>query len=227
MPAFTSQHDLVALASAASDGCEQALERLLAEVHVYVSRWCGAWLSRIGEDAARETAQEALVRIARGIGTCRAARDGALLAWCRTVARHAALDRLREHRREWEVRAFAEELGEAADGMEGEPGWSPAVAALLDVMEEALSAEADSVHALLWHRLVQRDSWAEVAEALGLTAAGAKRRYQRAVARIRQKAVRVLAHSAGEGEAALDPLAKPPGPIAERSTARFHSRLPG
>lgn len=225
MPAFTSQNDLVALASAASDGCEQALERLLAEVHIYVSRWCGAWLSRIGEDAARETAQEALVRIAKGIGTCRADRDEALLAWCRAVARHAALDRLREHRREWEVRAFAEEFGEAADGME-EPGWSPAVAALLDVMEEALSAEADSVHALLWHRVVQRDSWAEVAQALGLTAAGAKRRYQRAVARIRRKAVRVLTHSADEGDAALDLLAKRPEPIAQSCISTADSRLP-
>jgi RNA polymerase sigma factor (sigma-70 family) len=208
MPASSSHHGLAQLASAARAGCGQALERLLAEVHIHVIRCCRAWLSRIGEDAACETAQEALVRIARGLSTCRAEHDDAFLAWCRAVARHAALDRLRDHRREWEVRAFAEELGDAeSDGEDA--GHSAAVAALLEVLEEALTAEPDRVHALLWHRVVRRDSWAEVAVALGLTAAGAKRRYQRAAARIRRGAARRLSRKAGVGPAAALVLLEP------------------
>lgn len=191
MPSSTPHHGLVTLASAASDGCEQALELLLVEVHVHVSRCCRAWLSRIGDDAACETAQEALVRIARGIATCRATRDEALLAWCRAVARNAALDRLREHRREWEVRVLTEEFGEA-ECDQGHAPRSAAVIALLEVVDEALSAEPDSVHALLWHRVVRHDSWAEVGAALGLTAAGAKRRYQRTAARLRRRTESLL-----------------------------------
>ncbi|HEY0015510.1 MAG TPA: sigma-70 family RNA polymerase sigma factor [Longimicrobium sp.] len=186
MPDSTARTGLVDLAAAAKDGCEHALERLLAHVHVHVVRSCRAWLAGVGDGAAEEVAQEALVRIATGIHTCRAGTDDVLFAWCRAVARNAAMDRLREHLREWEVRALGDEFAE----VEGDPDAaerSQAVSAVLAVLDEALGTEPEAVHALLWHRVVRQDSWEEAAHALGLTAAGAKRRFQRTVARVRRK----------------------------------------
>jgi hypothetical protein len=49
------------------------------------------------------------------------------------------------------------------------------------------------VHALLWLRLVQRDTWSEAGDALGVTAAGAKRRFQRTAARLRREVSNALA----------------------------------
>jgi DNA-directed RNA polymerase specialized sigma24 family protein len=194
MPDSTARTGLVDLAAAAKDGCEHALERLLAHVHVPVIRSCRAWLAGIGDGAAEEVAQEALVRIAAGIRSCRAGTDDVLFAWCHAVARNAAMDRLREHLREWEVRALGDELAKVECDLDaGER--SPAVDALLAVLHEALGTEAEAVHTLLWHRVVRHDSWEEAARALGLTAAGAKRRFQRTVARVRRKVECLLARS--------------------------------
>jgi DNA-directed RNA polymerase specialized sigma24 family protein len=194
MPDSTARTGLVDLAAAAKDGCEHALERLLAHVHVHVFRSCRAWLAGVGDGAAEEVAQEALVRIAAGIHTCRAGTDDVLFAWCHAVARNATMDRLREHFREWEVRALCDELAKVECDLDaGEQ--SVALNALLAVLHEALGTEPEAVHALLWHRVVRHDSWEEAAHALGLTAAGAKRRFQRTVARVRRKAECLLAQS--------------------------------
>lgn len=194
MPDSTARTGLVDLAAAAKDGCEHALERLLAHVHVHVVRSCRAWLAGVGDGAAEEAAQEALVRIATGLHACRAGTDEAFFAWCHAVARNAATDRLREHLREWEVRALSDELAKVeCDRDAGEQ--SVAVDALLAVLDEALGTETEAVHALLWHRVVRDDSWEEAAHALGLTAAGAKRRFQRTVARVRRKVECLLAQS--------------------------------
>ncbi|WP_420128140.1 RNA polymerase sigma factor [Longimicrobium sp.] len=198
MPDSTARTGLVELAAAEKDGCEHALERLLAHVHVHVVRACRRWLAGIGDGAAEEVAQEALVRIAAGLQTCRAGTDEVLFAWCHAVARHAAMDRLREHLREWEVRALGDELAEVECGADADER-SAAVGALLAVLHEALGTEPEAVHALLWHRVVRRDSWEEVGHALGLTAAGAKRRFQRTVARVRRKVERLLAQGDDPG----------------------------
>jgi DNA-directed RNA polymerase specialized sigma24 family protein len=194
MPDSTARTGLVDLAAAAKDGCEHALERLLAHVHVHVVRSCRAWLAGTGDGAAEEVAQEALVRIAAGIHTCRAGTDDVLFAWCHAIARNAAMDRLRVHLREWEVRALGDELAKVECDLDaGEQ--SVAVSALLEVLHEALGTEPEAVHALLWHRVVRHDSWEEAPHALGLTAAGAKRRFQRTVARVRRKVECLLAQS--------------------------------
>lgn len=176
---------------AAKSGSGQALEHLLVEVHVHVARCCRTWLSRIGQGAVQEVAQEALIRIADGLGACRAENDEDLLTWCRTVARHAAFDRLRSHQREWDVRVFAEELEEVECEIP-DPENTTEISVLLQALDEALDAEPEMVHSLLWHRLVQRDGWEEAAGALGLTPAGTKRRFQRTTARLRRAVLAAL-----------------------------------
>jgi RNA polymerase sigma factor (sigma-70 family) len=191
-PSSPDEHALVRLSMAAKNGCGQALEHLLAEVHVHVARCCRTWLSRIGQGAVEEVAQEALIRVAAGLGACRAENDEDLLAWCRTVARHAAFDRLRSHQREWDVRVFAEELDQVeCEIPDPENATEPSV--LLQALDEALDAEPEAVHSLLWHRLVQRDGWEEAAGVLDLTPAGAKRRFQRTMARLRRTILATLA----------------------------------
>lgn len=190
-PSSPDGHALVRLSTAARSGCGQALEHLLVEVHVHVARCCRTWLSRIGQGAVEEVAQEALVRIAGGLGAYRAENDEDLLAWCRTVARHAAFDRLRSHQREWDVRVFAEELDQVECEIP-EPENTTAVSVLLQALDEALAAEPELVHSLLWHRLVQRDGWEEAAGALDLTPASAKRRFQRTTARLRRAVLAAL-----------------------------------
>jgi RNA polymerase sigma factor (sigma-70 family) len=191
-PSSPDSHALVHLSAAAKSGCGQALEHLLAEVHVHVARCCRTWLSRIGQGAVQEVAQEALIRIAGGLGACRAENDEDLLVWCRTVARHAAFDRLRSDQREWDVRVFAEELDQVECEIP-DPENTTGVSVLLQALDEALDAEPEMVHSLLWHRLVQRDGWEEAADALGLTPAGAKRRFQRATDRLRKAILAALA----------------------------------
>lgn len=184
-PSSPDGFHLIRLVQAAKGGCGRALECLLAEAHVHVARCCRTWLSRLGHGAAQEVMQEALLKIAGGLGACRAENDEDLLAWCRTVARHAAFDRLRSHQREWDVRVFAEELDHV--GFETpDPENTTPVATLLHSLDEALQAEPEMVHTLLWHRLVRGDDWETAAEALGLTPAAAKRRFQRTTARLRR-----------------------------------------
>ncbi|HYR06734.1 MAG TPA: sigma-70 family RNA polymerase sigma factor [Longimicrobium sp.] len=204
-PSSPDGHALVRLSAAAQSGCGQALEHLLAEVHVPVARCCRAWLSRIGHGAVQEVAQEALIRIAGGLGACRAENDEDLLTWCRTVARHAAFDRLRSHQREWDVRVFAEELEEVECEIPN-PENTTGISVLLQALDEALDAEPEMVHSLLWHRLVQRDGWEEAAGALGLTPAGAKRRFQRTTARLRRTVLSALARRRADDPGAEEAL---------------------
>jgi RNA polymerase sigma factor (sigma-70 family) len=204
-PSSPDSHALVRLSAAAKSGCGQALEHLLGEVHVHVARCCRTWLSRIGQGAAQEVAQEALLKIAGSLTSCRAENDEDLLRWCRTIARHAAFDRLRSDQREWDVRVFAEEF----DDIECEipdPENTIGISVLLQALDEALDAEPEMVHSLLWHRLVQHDGWEEAAGALDLTPAGAKRRFQRTTARLRRTVLAALTRRRPDDPGAEDAL---------------------
>lgn len=219
-----TRHGLVELAKAAQDGCEQALERLLAQVHVHVVRSCRVWLTGAGAAVADEVAQETLVRIAARIDECRADADAMLLAWCRAIARNAAIDCLREHKAEWEVRTLTGGVALDVSG-DAAPENTAAVRTLLDALDEVLESESGPAQTLLWLRLVQRDTWAEAGETLGITAGAAKRRFQRTMVRLRKAVSRTLAlRPPREREQALRWLARGPGraesPPDEGSPAR-------
>ena len=185
---------LLPLVRGAAGGDVSALEHLLALVHVHVTRYCRAWLSREPEEVVQDVAQECLVRVAGELGSCRAEADAEFLAWCRTIARNSGLDLLRARKREREARVLFGERSGAADRRTSDAGpGRTAVRLLMEALAPALNAESETTHALLWHRLVQHDTWAASAEALQLSRSGARRRFERTILRLRRGMRRALA----------------------------------
>lgn len=193
--------ELVGLASRARRGDQGALERLLAEVHVHLHRYFERWIFRRSgwQDTLDDLAQEALIRIARGLGSCAASDDVALLVWTRTVARNVGTDYLRGMRDEWDQREFLDGIEELVDGDE----WEREIEVtgrdiMLRILAEAHTAEADDAQELLWQRVVLGDEWSEAGAALGIPHTAAKRRYQRTQGRIRHAVLRRLVDLAPE-----------------------------
>jgi RNA polymerase sigma factor (sigma-70 family) len=201
--------ELVGLAARARDGDPHALERFLVEVHVHVHRYLTRWLYRRRgwEDTADDLAQETLIRIARGLDGCGAVNDTMLLEWVRTVTRNVGTDYLRSMRDEWEQSEFLRTVNAAVDSELWEreiEKWEREIIELgpgimLRILREAHATESEDAQALLWHRLVQGDEWSETGDAVGIAHTAAKRRYQRAQARLRHAVLkRILALSPEE-----------------------------
>ncbi|WP_420128144.1 RNA polymerase sigma factor [Longimicrobium sp.] len=187
---------LVCLAEAAVRGDEDAMERLLTELHVdllrYLRRWLRFW--RQGDELAMEIAQETLVRVARGLHSFRGTSNGQLVSWARAVAANLAKDAAREARGEWDAVVFGEELDELDAhepdlplGNDDDTPGSQGRKVVLRLLGEALQGGNEEAQALLWHRLVQGDSWADAGAAVGLTHTAAKRRCQRLQERLRSQ----------------------------------------
>jgi RNA polymerase sigma factor (sigma-70 family) len=185
---------LVGLARLAVAGDEGAMERLLAELHIdllrYLRRWFRPW--RQGEEIAAEIAQDSLVRVARGLHSFHGTRNGELVSWARAIAANLARDAARQTRDEWEAVVFGMELEEietpdpdAGLGNGDGPAVSQGKRLMLRLLREALCSGNEEAQTLLWHRLVQGDSWSEAGAAVGLTHTAAKRRCQRFQDRLR------------------------------------------
>lgn len=185
---------LVRLANSALAGDDRAMERLLAELHIdllrYLSRWFRLW--RQGDEIASEIAQDTLLRVAQGLHCFRGSSNAQLITWARAIAANLAKDAARQTRDEWEAVVFGMELEEleAADPEAGfGNGDNPAVSQgkrlMLRLLGEALQGGNEEAQVLLWHRLVQGDSWSETGAAVGVTHTAAKRRYQRLQDRLR------------------------------------------
>jgi DNA-directed RNA polymerase specialized sigma24 family protein len=193
-----SSREFIALATRAREGDDQALEKLLGEVHVHIRRFFHQWLHRRRgwEDLVDDLAQEALIKIARGIATCGATTDAMLMEWCRMVAMNAGKDYLRGMSDEWEVSAFRDEteLRWTLDSSpwESEIEEDPGERIMLGLLREAHEAEGEEAQTLLWHRLVQKDEWAATGGALGIPHTAAKRRFQRMQGRIRHAVLKKL-----------------------------------
>lgn len=146
------------------------------------------------ESIAEEVTQETLLRIAESIHDCRAQSVPEFKAWVRTIARRQAIDRFRRRaeefdRRVWESaddpasRAGIEQTSAPDDGT-GSVGL-----VLRQFLSEAYEALSPRTQEAVWRRLVLGESWAEIGEAIGTTEGGAKRRWQRALERLRKDVV--------------------------------------
>jgi RNA polymerase sigma factor (sigma-70 family) len=196
----TTSTELTSLAMRANCGDGEALERLLAGVHVRVLRFLRAWLHRRGdwEELAQDLAQDTLLRIARSLGGCQAATDAELIRWCLRVARNIGIDHLRAVRDEWDATALALDAGDGplcqVHGSWQSDAQVPTEGArvLLAVLSEVLADEPEEAHELLWERLVAGSPWGSAGAALGVPETAAKRRFQRTQARIRVAVLRRL-----------------------------------
>lgn len=191
---------LIDLVRRSREGDERALEQLLAALHVHAVRYLEGWLhqSREWRELARDLAQDTLIRAARGLGTFRGTTDGEVVAWCIVIARNAGMDRLRAERDERTAENVRDEIDPWAVGQwgryaEGEDA-SVGLRVLVRLLGEVHGEEPEESQELLWRRLVQHDTWQQAGQALGVTEAGAKRRYQRAQERLRIAVLRKVVH---------------------------------
>lgn len=206
---------LLRAAQAEDPAAPQALETLLTQLHPMLIRFLApnlrAW--RDAADIVADVAQETLVRLAMGYSGCAATTDRAVRAWAFTVARHTLIDLLRSPSSGLMAREFSVCLDEvqAADVVdrdiprhvtshEADDATAPRTI-LLRLAVEVYNDAAAETGELLWWRLIMGAEWSDVAAELGTTAAGAKRRFQRAQATLeRQLLERVASLPAAQRE---------------------------
>lgn len=196
----TDRPDLLGLAGQARVGSRAALERLLAALHPVLHRY---YIRSLGDegDVASDLAQEALVRIARGIGGCHAEGEGQIIAWALRIARNLEIDWLRSVHSEPTYRARSLPIDAHALGVAPpaeEPARTPALGVLFALLEDAEGSLPESTRDLLYLRLTEHASWEQVGKAMGIPATAAKRRFQRSQHRIRSEILRRVRHLPAE-----------------------------
>lgn len=184
-----SADELTVLLRKANSGDGSALEDLLIRLHPVITRFLRR---RLGYDPAAESliedaAIETLAHIAAAAQSCRAETDAQLVAWTLATARNAANDELRRGYLRHAAEAVAVENVAAQDGGDADAERSEAERVLMRVQQEVYDALPEDLQVLLWLHLVEGATWAEVANELGTTPAGAKRRYQRGQDRLRRE----------------------------------------
>lgn len=171
---------LVALRARALEGDREAADLLFSALQGPVRRAVAYRLGARAELKAwqDDLTQDTLMHLWTALAECRAEDDVHLLAWARAAGKNCARGWLRR-----ELPRCLSQSGIEPDAMadvcgESEP-WPALQRELVTLSQEAQEA--------LYRRLVGRQEWREVAVALATTPAGARRRYQRAVGRLRRR----------------------------------------
>jgi len=141
---------------------------------------------------AEELTQETLVRIAASIDRCRARSEPEFRAWVHTIARRLVIDWYRRRQEEIDRRLWAAAWEATLHGqVEEAPAADEAVdvvgLVLRQLLAEAYGSLSPETQEAIWRRLQLGETWAEVGRAIGTTEGGAKRRWQRAVVRMRKE----------------------------------------
>ncbi|MHB1068781.1 MAG: RNA polymerase sigma factor [Gemmatimonadaceae bacterium] len=148
-----------------------------AIIHRTLHHWAGGLVLRRG--LLEDVAQEALLRVWINRRRCRADTDAGVAAWIATITRCTAIDLLRS---DWRVPTISIDVECAWNPPADTLGEAPRGAALLAELSWTLG-ETDAE--VLWHRLVSNQEWSEIGQALGISWTAARRRYQRAITRLR------------------------------------------
>lgn len=179
--------EAMALIRAASQGDAAALARLLPLVELELRRELRNRSWALSADEVDDLTQEALIRVVEWLHAVRAESIGEFRAWLRRIASTVLYDF--EVREEWNARRISIEDVPVAIAMTSEreaPVPTPATAKRIAVLLGALRELPESTQTLIWMHVVWGASWKELAEHSGLSLSGAKRRFQRALARIRR-----------------------------------------
>jgi RNA polymerase sigma factor (sigma-70 family) len=186
-----SNEPLLELLNAASNGDDRSLNELLDRIGRAVERFL---CSRSQGNAALRTlvpdwTQESIIRISSGLGRAEFQTDRALMSWCLTVAKNTAVDLIRRDSRhivgtvlEGEIEQVAQQEGRSphAPPLWNRPGLRSEMNRILDGLD-------DETHQILWRRLVEHESWAEIAKEMGSSTGAIKRRWQRLQERFRRE----------------------------------------
>jgi RNA polymerase sigma factor (sigma-70 family) len=189
---------LVTAARGEGMAADAALEKLLILLHAPIKRYAFTKVRRSpdADDLAADIAQDALIRIAKGVRACRAQCDGEVVTWAMTIAHRLVLDLVRSRQSGLQATYFADIAAQAMFGMTMEdsvgqrPEMEPAMELLLQLMADAYNGAIDSTGELIWWRLIISLDWREIGEQVQTTPAGAKRRFQRAMETLRLEVIR-------------------------------------
>lgn len=175
---------LLATLRRAQSGDPEAQETLLATLHAPIFDYVKGYTRRMPDDrdVADDVAQETLIRMATRLGSCRAESDDQVLGWALAIARTRLADYLRR------IPPGMERMVDDVAGPSDSPAdTTGAGAALRGLVRRAVRSLPRETRVLLELRVERGESWADVAQALRTTAAGAKRRFQRAQDRLRRE----------------------------------------
>ena len=169
----------------AQEGDEEALGALLERLLPLARSWCAGRLRDPGlTDLVDDVVQETGVRIIRHIRQCRASSAGELVSWALKIAHRESIRTLDRH---WmRYRAILEaDLAHRGHppGVLEPPQRMRQMATLLS---DAYAQLPPGTQSLIYLKLMEGMSWAEIGAQCHCTAAAAKRRYQRALARLRR-----------------------------------------
>jgi RNA polymerase sigma factor (sigma-70 family) len=168
----------------AQTGDPEARETLLTTLHVPIRDYVAGQTHRLPDstDVADDVAQETLIRILTRLHACRASTDRQVLAWALAVARTRLIDHMRR------IQPRVERMDDVAavpapvepDSSESDP------AVLAGAVRKVVRGLPQETRTLLELRVEHGETWPAIAHALRTTAAGAKRRFQRAQERLRR-----------------------------------------
>lgn len=194
------------LAGPATAGNDFALaaERVCRSV---LRHYCCGLVERRG--LLEDVAQEALMRVWAGRRKCKGRTGREVAGWIAAVARCTAVDALRG---EGPDRLEIDQIVIPTDAHSPEPSDTGSAASIIAELAWSLGTDANEV---LWLRLAVGASWQAIGKDLGISWTAARRRYQRAIDRLRVLAL------AGPASAALASVqakaAKKPRALASRS----------
>lgn len=196
-----TEEELLEWLEKARKGDERSLARLLEHLRPDLVAYLRNRVdSNPSADAlAQELAQDTLVKAASSIDECRAQTAAQLSAWARTIARRISIDWYRKRERELARRAWTEPAEVPAAVLrstviDDHTGTIPEDGGRVDrvlgrLLMEAQSELSPGTRQVIRRRLLYGDSWSEAGQAIGTTAGGAKRRWQRARERLRREVV--------------------------------------
>ena len=185
----------------AQRGDERALGVLLEHVLPIARSWCLGRLEDPGlRDLVDDIVQETGIRIVKHVETCRASSTRELAAWVLAIAHRESI-RLLD--RNWlRYRAVLEAGGRHQVEQAADAEVVSASREVGTLLSEAYDRLPERAQELIYLRLMEGRRWAEIGTEFDTTAGAAKRRYQRALARLKKEVV-AAGREAGSSEIVL------------------------
>lgn len=182
----------------ATSGNEQAMDAALRALQGPVQRYLARRLAGCpdGDDLAGDLCQEVLLRAAGALPRCHFENEQRAVAWGLRIARHVLVDHVRAERTRHRLVSSdtLELLAQRAALAQWQSGHHAADAGDLldDVAARAMAGLPRQTVELFRLRVQLGRTWPEVGAALGTTASGAKRRFQRAQVALRARFLAVF-----------------------------------
>jgi DNA-directed RNA polymerase specialized sigma24 family protein len=199
----------IALLRSAQAGDEASLTQFLLHAqqtikHFLMSRSRG---KNDPEEFVTEVLQDSLVWVARYYPNCRATHPSELASWLLTITRGRVVHYLRTYRPK-DVALFP--LSEANGCVGDDDPPSPLLFALMKMAVDCTNAIGQVNAKIVWQKLIDRLSWAEIGRDNSLTAGAVRRRFQTTQARLKREIEGQVAHldSDASGPALRDLIAR-------------------